>query len=632
MEEIFSLYRECVSKHGTECTELEVRFRSVSKRQYLRIKEQLSRFEEQSFKEIKASEPGNKVYYHRLREYDSETVTQSKTKIFKKVLHDKWISVVLSLELEINSSTLLHSQRKIERRRTSASIDDGRATLEITQSDNDFQVELEIHNTEWDFLSFVDEVNMAMNDSPLPLRRSMSDTVKNIVHKDYERVNISKRLYQVPVTMMSDFFSRSLFCGDLYATPKMDGERRFLVIFNGEVYSVDLLEQVRYEDISCAYDSSSPSILDCEYVRGEYWIIDVVVFDGKYSSDRRAEVFPEFLRKPRVEVPRSCADLEKVYSSWKQSYEMDGMIVTSREYMGPSYKLKEFNTVDLKVTQDNSLETHQGDVVIANHEEKLTPGEIYEFKVLGPKTLQKYRHRADKPRPNSSKVVENNMSDACVTSRCLFGEKALMMRKLHNEEKRKLYSCNKGDVIIDVGTGQGGDFAKWGEAAKVYSIDASHEQFFKRIPEKSRKKVMTISERMRKYDAFSSKINLKADIVSMFFCLNLFEDADLEKLYEMISRKTKTSAKIIGSYFSPLEERSNECYAVSFMEGDAYRIRIEGTRIDQVERRFDFKKFESRLHDMKLKTAKHFSACNASMSKNEISLSSQFHFFSFVKQ
>lgn len=351
MEDILSLYRECVSKHGEESTELEVRFRSVNKKQYLRIKEQLSGFEEQTFKEIKASEPGNKVYYHRLREYDSGTVTQSKTKIFKKVLHDQWVSVVLSLELEINSSTLLHSQKKIERRRISASIDDGRGTLEITESDNDFQVELEIHDTKWDFLSFVDEVNVAMNDTPLALRRCMSDTVKSIVARDYERVNISKRLYQVPVTMTSDFFSRSLFSEGLYATPKIDGERRFLVIFNRKVYSIDLLEQVRCEDISCAYDSSSPSILDCEYVRGEYWIIDVVVFDGEYSRERRIEMFPEFFRKPHVEVPRSCAELARIYSSWKQSYEIDGMIVTSEEYMEPSYKLKEFNTVDLRVTK-----------------------------------------------------------------------------------------------------------------------------------------------------------------------------------------------------------------------------------------------------------------------------------------
>ena len=71
--------------------------------------------------------------------------------------------------------------------------------------------------------------------------------------------------------------------------------------------------------------------------------------------------------------------------------------------------------------------------------------------------LRFLRVRDHKPFVNSSRVIENNMSDSLVGMDVLEGRMSIMMRKMHNRAKFLMYrkSPLKGSFIVDIGSGQG---------------------------------------------------------------------------------------------------------------------------------------------------------------------------------
>ena len=62
----------------------------------------------------------------------------------------------------------------------------------------------------------------------------------------------------------------------------MDGVRKFLLIFNGMVYSVGTAKDVTFE---CEIDDERDlCVLDCEFARGTYHAFDMPVLNGEYCG------------------------------------------------------------------------------------------------------------------------------------------------------------------------------------------------------------------------------------------------------------------------------------------------------------------------------------------------------------
>jgi hypothetical protein len=494
MDTIIQLFSK-LKEDKKENVELEVRFRCVDKYRVENILEYLKPSEYTKYKETRVPIPGIRKGFHRIIKYCNEPKRiQSKTQIHKESIYDEWISIVLSIEEDLNRSLAIVSGYEIEKERWTYVIDN-MGKIDITVGDNLYQVELEIFRIDWKFMEKVREISMIMLDSPEFLSRTLSDCVSRIIHENYENIfRIIGRKFQLPQTMDKSSYIK-VFRGDFFVTPKLDGQRRFLIIFNGQIFSVDLKGVIRRESSNSKYNSDACCILDCEYLEGSYYAIDVPVLDGEYIGDKfdpieRGKLITDygidittnenFIRTKEYKmVKKDPSSVFHFSNEWNKKHEMDGVIFVEEKYSGECLKLKYEITVDLLLDEDWNMITSDKKIIISNigFISGLTVGKIYEFVVTDNSELQFLRIRDDKPFPNSSKIVSRNISENTVSMKNLQGRECLMMRKMHNKVKNLMYKMSKveGSIVLDIGTGQGGDLSKWEKSKKVYCVEPKKE-------------------------------------------------------------------------------------------------------------------------------------------------------------
>ena len=92
-----------------------------------------------------------------------------------------------------------------------------------------------------------------------------------------------------------------------------------------------------------------------------------------------------------------------------------------------------------------------------------------------------YRYRNDRENPNNTMVAKEIWDEIRepISSDTLEGKNLILLRKFHNEIKKDmlLRSFHKGDIILDIGSGRGGDLHKWKELglSKVYVVEPNLE-------------------------------------------------------------------------------------------------------------------------------------------------------------
>lgn len=115
-------------------------------------------------------------------------------------------------------------------------------------------------------------------------------------------------------------------------------------------------------------------------------------------------------------------------------------------------------------------------------------GDIIEFFPTKEDDKIKYlsdRTREDKETPNSYYIFEDHQrifSDP-ITKDTLRGKNTKLMFKYHNRIKKEIYGNKKG-VLIDFGSGKGGDIAKWKNFSHILAIEPNEEyleEFRKRL-------------------------------------------------------------------------------------------------------------------------------------------------------
>ena len=215
-----------------------------------------------------------------------------------------------------------------------------------------------------------------MLDTPIYYTKGTHDNVLRIVsakfHIDDENYFcVDDRIYQIPVPLsVRDYYS--IYFGYCFVTPKIDGTRRFLILFNGQCFSIDPLGDVRKESLGLEYLKSSHCVLDCEYVptSGIYNVIDVVCDGGEYVGDNvnpitRIGTFSrEYLvgcdRARPKEYRRTTKNVYSNVLEWKDTIDMDGIVVAGREYSDRCYKIKFDVTIDLYVDGELGMRSSDG--------------------------------------------------------------------------------------------------------------------------------------------------------------------------------------------------------------------------------------------------------------------------------
>lgn len=477
-------------------------------------------------------------------------------------------------------------------------------------------------------------------------------TVMHVAKTPFGKFCIDSGDYQKPRTMTMDALSEmAASLGSWVVTPKVDGERRFIVALGSRVFSVGTARNVRFE--SEAPDNNGVLILDCEYTvkNDTFHVFDVVVRDGAYLGEEgnlleRLDMAEEICATMdgRIGVKAhhgfdSFDRLSELYEEFKRSssYGIDGMIFvnTGKGYMQQVPKWKQHSTVDLMVV-DGRLTTCDGwnvDVPIGA-ENDLANG-VWEFRydrdggVLVPE-----RPRPDKPQANSKNIVETNMLRA-VPGSVFSGVGCYLMRKYHNRVKAAMIkgANDKNAVILDVGTGQGGDVGKWGRAAAVYCIEPSVLSTRDMLDRHGRmENVSIVNVHLRDLD--HARINKKVDVFTAFFCMNQFQDADWEALKRLVAAKGSSRCRLLAIAMTSPKTHKGGCFEIRMNGLDSYNIRIHNTRIDGIDERVvNPSMLTATMHKCGLELFEHGRLdTDDFMSREERRLSSMYEMFVYKKK
>jgi hypothetical protein len=432
-------------------------------------------------------------------------------------------------------------------------------------------------------------------------------TVVHITRMSFGPFCIDSGYYQKPQTMTMTSLLELANAEKWTVTPKVDGERRFIVGLDEKVFSVGLLKEVRLE--GGVLNNEGIFVLDCEYTTETdmYYVFDAVVKNGKYLGEKeplhsRLEIAEELLAsmsddlRARINIKKyhlfdSFDKLCDLYDKFKKNdkYKIDGIIFANKAegYMQQVPKWKPQNTVDLMVTKDKTLVTCDGYTIdrIQIATSNICEG-IWEFSYNKEEnTLVPERPRPDKPQANSKKIVEKNMLHAIPES-VFTGVGCYLMRKYHNRVKRQMIrqANDKDAVILDVGTGQGGDVDKWKRAEYVYCIEPAWEssnEMFRRYGES--KKIEIINRCLRDLD--HNLINRKVDIFTVFFCMNQFEDADFKSLQKLIKNKGSKKCRLLAIAITAPKVHKGKCFEIRMKDDERYHIDIYNTRISKIDER-----------------------------------------------
>lgn len=183
-------------------------------------------------------------------------------------------------------------------------------------------------------------------------------------------------------------------------------------------------------------------------LKGRHYQQDGLIFqnsDTPYNNDST------FKWKPRSKVTIDFVILMSPQSSSSSSSSSSfGLGVLSNGEIIPFDKCPTTNEMSVSGVQLSEL-----------------VGKVVEFAFDANNSPIPYRIREDKAgKPNRYDVALDNYNDVLhpILETTLLGKDTIIMRKVHNLEKEKMlqrYIGDAGNVLIDIGSGRGGDLLKW---------------------------------------------------------------------------------------------------------------------------------------------------------------------------
>jgi hypothetical protein len=616
-------------------------------------------------------------------------VCKSKLKSFK--VYNEWASIVISTEVDLHTNEMLAEKHFVTTTKTrySKMLHHDTLRLDVTHlhEDDTFQVEVEVlvYDQPDEFARCIRNVVGILQDSPLYISRKKFDAVRCIVGGEGYYNSISAAMnkkgsvevdrttnfsmyygrYQKPVTLTRRRL-RNIFRGDMYMTPKMDGVRRFIVAFNGMVYDIDPEHMhVRLLSDRSPYLDPFPSVVDAELVLGVYNIFDICAFNGWYVGNETLlsrldyartwlETFSYMDNFTMKEYEKISDDdqVQQINAFFQRHrdgpFPIDGIVFVSstQTYVENVIKWKDNITIDLAMEEDGTLEerivanTIDTSLISKRSDGTLVDGTgVYEFEVLEKVEddvttkfdLRVLRFRDDKKKPNSSKVVVNNI-DGMELQDIWNGRACVLVRQYHNAVKRRMLRIYaKGCTILDVGSGQGGDVSKWGDANRVYCVEPSGDavkELKRRLTEAGmRKRVKVIHCPISNVEKVFKRVK-RVDVLTLFFTINLFSQQDLDALNEIVDKYQPKH--IMGTFLdkSLVKFGENACYEITPNGPYGYHIHLFGTRINQDEHFFALEQLCFKRYKL---VSSHTLSDGKLMSTNEKELSAMFRSFHFRK-
>ena len=212
--------------------------------------------------------------------------------------------------------------------------------------------------------------------------------------------------------------------------------------------------------------------------------------------------------------------------------ELDGRKMKDVKFVGSKYN--PFNG-EIDTEHPVTIEIPTGTVV--------EYGWNYEKGVLFP-----HRVRHDKIHPNRKEVALDDWDDIHnpITKELMEGSSFELVYRYHNKIKRELFNQAKnGSVLLDVGSGRGGDVSKWEKFTKIFAIEPNEEhvtELMRRIQVED-KEVTIIQSKAEEALQF---IKEKVDVISLMLSMTFFwESSDtLDILIKLITETLKPGGMV----------------------------------------------------------------------------------------
>lgn len=585
VQEVFNV-ADRIEANKTFKVECEARFTNyVNEENLNRLTSYFSKiapFSARTYHECKKPGSSSNQKYRRRVSEDGSVETICKSRLLKRKLENLWCDLILSSEIECSSP--LEGYSKPERVSRGSAIYEG-CLIEIGSSSG-YWLEVErIPGTAPEkFLSVIGECIRALTNSKETITRTDWYVLDHILKTHL-------RTWAKPVTLTTKNLNNILSCK--WVSPKYDGSREFCIIRLGYIFKVGLKRDSEdmFHSKSKVDISLETTILDCEVIDCQTFVMDVPVYDGKYigseSIARRMNLKRTLTSSLQKCLPESLY-AEKVFERFHNPCQIidtyrdskvpcDGAILMQGDYNNV-YKWKPHNTIDLFVKRDGLYTSDKIKVSLNLFPDHV--GNICEFLTKGerfPMELSFVRERQEKPRANPLKIVEDNVYHN-IDSKIFQGEGCYFMRKYHNKIKRDLLKKYFVDGnLIDIGTGQGGDISKWSKYRKVYCIEPNEKIFNER---KNPHKHICEYIKSRGEKDFGLP---KAGTVSAFFCINLFTQQDVAGLIKLLDKDTAPKSYFIGIVLSNLVEDDNPVFVSKIISGREYSLSLKNTRISEMK-------------------------------------------------
>lgn len=588
------------------------------------------------------------IFRHRKFKDGTEDI-QCKSRLFVENLENLWSRIIVSCEKTLDKDFIrnFHNTKSSDIQRVSVKCptEKGYFIIDISNSsDNKFWVEVEIP---FDTIENYDRDFDALSEIYIDVIKYIVTSLQNhnqfIPKKDQELV---KKLmsfgYAKPITLNLKNVKAIKSCK--YISEKYDGTRYFLVYVNKTLFRVDVKGTV--EIIQVNTDIEDTNVLDCEKVNDTYYIIDVVYYKNRNvleeDTSKRLNYRADFQAdniKIKEFVELTCINqVAELYN--RLSDISDGIIFVGNEYKNV-YKWKMDNTIDLYL-RDGVLYDSNGNEYQAENVDNSLNNIVCEFSVKENKLIY-LRSRPDKPKPNSYAIIMKNITHTFPIE--LFsGEGAFFMRKYHNEVKKSLlqeginfYTNIQNKVLLDIGSGQLGDITKWDQFKTIYCVEPNVELFREGLNRVKNFKVKSIISpihyKLSRYSEFDHMMPKKACIVTLFFCMNLFDTSDFTALRKILKYQTSKYATVyITALMNPIED-NNECFQLEKINNKSFKISIKSTRINNlieniIQKNALLKYFASLNYELARNEVLN---ADTFMSSNELKLSSMYELFVFKR-
>lgn len=246
---------------------------------------------------------------------------------------------------------------------------------------------------------------------------------------------------------------------------KLTNKDDWMISFKADGLHVIVLED-KNKNKTLLYDSGKIDgemidyifVYEAELVNNELLYFDCIMYNGLILNedyDKRLKYID------KIKDAWNFNEAEKVINYVPQ-FPSDGFILTNKK-TDEVYKSKFVSTTDYRYKNGYLfLENEKLSTRVPKTKYNYITNRIYEFD----NNLCLVRERKDKQIANYKVANESNQ-----LYRILNGIGTPLLRNYHNIVKSKLLDILDEGILLDIGSGKGGDINKWNKFKKVYAID-----------------------------------------------------------------------------------------------------------------------------------------------------------------